>query len=65
MPVPILSTLLAQDTAKATLERALVRDRVHHAYLFDGPDGVGKERAALGLAQALVCERRAPGAAHA
>jgi DNA polymerase III subunit delta' len=54
----LLSTLLAQDTAKETLERALAGDRVHHAYLFDGPAGVGKERAALGLAQALVCERR-------
>ncbi len=42
----------------ATLRRALARDRVHHAYLFDGPDGVGKELAAFGLAQALVCERR-------
>jgi len=60
VPAPILSTLLAQDTAKETLERALGRERVHHAYLFDGPEGVGKERAALGLAQALVCERRAP-----
>jgi DNA polymerase-3 subunit delta' len=55
---PLLSTLLAQDTARATLERALEHGRVHHAYLFDGPDGVGKELAALGLAQALVCERR-------
>jgi DNA polymerase-3 subunit delta' len=55
---PILETLLAQDTAKTTLERALASDRVHHAYLFDGPEGVGKERAALGLAQALVCEVR-------
>jgi DNA polymerase-3 subunit delta' len=60
MPPPLLQTLLAQDTARATLERALARQRVHHAYLFDGPEGVGKERAALGLAQALVCERRAP-----
>ena len=60
MPAPILDTLLAQDTAKTTLERALASGRVHHAYLFDGPEGVGKERAALGLAQALVCEVREP-----
>jgi DNA polymerase III subunit delta' len=65
VPPPILETLLAQDTAKTTLERALARERVHHAYLFDGPEGVGKERAALGLAQALVCETRAPGGAAA
>jgi DNA polymerase-3 subunit delta' len=50
--------VIAQDTAVATLRRALANGRVHHAYLFDGPDGVGKERAAFGLAQALVCERR-------
>ena len=31
---------------------------MHHAYLFDGPDGVGKEMGAFGLAQALVCEYR-------
>jgi DNA polymerase-3 subunit delta' len=53
-----LSTVLAQETSVATLRRALANDRVHHAYLFDGPDGVGKERAAFGLAQALVCEHR-------
>jgi DNA polymerase-3 subunit delta' len=54
----LLSTILAQDTAVGTLRRALERGRVHHAYLFDGPEGVGKERAAFGLAQALVCEHR-------
>jgi DNA polymerase-3 subunit delta' len=54
----LLSSLLAQDTALATLRRALERDRVHHAYLFDGPEGVGRELAAFGLAQALVCEHR-------
>ncbi len=53
-----LSSVLAQETSVATLRRALANDRVHHAYLFDGPDGVGKELAAFGLAQALVCERR-------
>jgi DNA polymerase-3 subunit delta' len=58
---PLLSALKAQETARTTIERALERDRVHHAYLFTGPDGVGKELAAFGLAQALVCERRTPG----
>jgi DNA polymerase-3 subunit delta' len=57
----LLDEVLAQPTAVGTLQRALASGRVHHAYLFDGPDGVGKELAAFGLAQALVCERRAPG----
>jgi DNA polymerase III subunit delta' len=61
----LLSTVRAQPTAVDTLRRAVAADRVHHAYLFEGPSGVGKELAALGLAQALVCERRAPGAADA
>jgi DNA polymerase-3 subunit delta' len=61
----LLSTIQAQPTAVETLRRALAGGRVHHAYLFDGPDGVGKERTAFGLAQALVCERRAEGSADA
>jgi len=55
----LLSRVLAQPTAVETLRRALASGRVHHAYLFDGPEGVGKELAAFGLAQALVCERLA------
>ncbi len=65
MPPPILTTVLSQDTAVETLRRALASGRVHHAYLFDGQDGVGKELAALGLAQALLCERRKAGAPDA
>jgi DNA polymerase-3 subunit delta' len=65
MPAALLATVLAQPTAVETLTRALERGRVHHAYLFDGPDGVGKERTAFGLAQALVCERRPPNGAQA
>jgi DNA polymerase-3 subunit delta' len=61
----LLSTVQAQATAVETLRRALAAGRVHHAYLFDGPDGVGKERTAFGLAQALVCERRPEGASEA
>ncbi|MGH7440896.1 MAG: ATP-binding protein [Polyangiaceae bacterium] len=62
---PVLDTVRGQATAVETLKRALRGDRVHHACLFDGPDGVGKERAAFGLAQALVCETRAAGTADA
>jgi DNA polymerase-3 subunit delta' len=61
----LLQAVRSQPTAVETLRRALASGRVHHAYLFDGPDGVGKERAAFGLAQALVCERRAEGSADA
>ena len=57
-PRDLLSTVRAQETALKTLHYALESERVHHAYLFVGPDGVGKELAAFGLAQALVCERR-------
>ncbi len=49
------SHILGQETAIATLSRALRADRVHHAYRFEGPDGTGKEMAAFALAQALVC----------
>ena len=37
------------------LRRALTRDRLHHAYLFVGTEGVGKKTIALGLAKAIHC----------
>jgi DNA polymerase-3 subunit delta' len=54
----LLSLVRAQDAAIRTLRHALANGRVHHAYLFAGPDGVGKELAAMGLAQALVCSAK-------
>jgi DNA polymerase-3 subunit delta' len=62
---PLLDSIRSQDAAVATLRRAIANNRVHHAYLFEGADGVGKELAAFGLAQALECERRRDGEAEA
>ena len=56
-----LADLIGQDTARTALLRAIERGHLAHAYLFDGPPGVGKRGAALGLALALNCET-APGA---
>ncbi|RYZ03597.1 MAG: DNA polymerase III subunit [Myxococcales bacterium] len=52
--------VLGQEPAIKTLERALRSGKVHHAYRFEGPPGVGKNLAALALAQALLCEAPTP-----
>ncbi len=37
------------------LERVMKNDRLAHAYLFSGPDGVGKTAVALQMAASLLC----------
>jgi DNA polymerase III delta' subunit len=49
--------LSGQEAAKALLQAALKSDHIGHAYLFHGPAGVGKTKAALVFAKALLCER--------
>lgn len=51
----MLADIEGQDSAIQVLRRALVNQRLHHAYLFSGPDGVGKGATAWALAQALLC----------
>ncbi|MGC3998749.1 MAG: DNA polymerase III subunit delta' [Anaeromyxobacter sp.] len=50
------SEVTAQDRALGALRAALRRGALHHAYLFGGPEGTGKGRAAQLLAQAANCE---------
>lgn len=50
---------MGQSRPIAVLSGAVVSGRVHHAYLFTGPDGVGKKRVALAFAQALNCQGEA------
>ena len=50
-----LADVRHQERAVSILRRALRSGRTHHAYLFDGPEGVGKELAGRGLAARLLC----------
>jgi len=50
-----LTDLKGQGTAQTALLRAVERGHVGHAYLFEGPAGVGKRGTAYGLAMALDC----------
>jgi DNA polymerase-3 subunit gamma/tau len=49
--------VLGQPAVSVTLKNALASKRVHHAYLFTGPRGVGKTTMARILAKALNCAK--------
>ena len=49
-------SIRGHDRVIDDLRRVLARGRFPHAFLFVGPDGVGKRAVALRLAQALLCE---------
>lgn len=50
------SSIIGQHRAKGILARAIENNRVPHAYLFNGPTGVGKEALAIEFAKALFCK---------
>ena len=50
-----LAAVKGQGHAVDVIRGALARDRLHHAYLFAGPEGVGKGMTAMLFAQALLC----------
>lgn len=50
-----LRDILGHEQQVETLCRSLAQSRLHHAYLFLGPDGVGKKTIALSLAKAIHC----------
>lgn len=47
--------IIGQQKPLATLRSALAAGRVHHAYLFLGPEGVGKRAVAVAFAKAIHC----------
>jgi DNA polymerase-3 subunit delta' len=50
--------ILGHDRQKEFLRRALTTGRLAHAYLFSGPDGVGKRLMALALARGMACHEQ-------
>ncbi len=52
--ITTLEQIIGQAPAKRTLERAMQSGRIHHAWIFHGPAGVGKCSAAVAFAAALL-----------
>ena len=50
-------SVISQNTAVDKLQQALASQRVPHAYIFQGPPGVGKELCAKEFAKILLCEK--------
>lgn len=48
--------ILGQEPAVQGLRHAFEKNRVSHAYLFEGPEGVGKKTTALAFAELLLCQ---------
>jgi len=51
-----LQSLPGQALARRMLQSALAAGNVSHAYIFHGPPGSGKRRAATAFAKALLCD---------
>lgn len=59
----IFPDVLGHERARTVLARVLASDRVPHALLFHGPEGVGKGLVARLFASSLVCTQPGEGAA--
>jgi len=48
--------MLGHQKVLITLQAAIKNDNVIHAYIFEGPDGVGRRETALSFSSMLMCE---------
>jgi DNA polymerase-3 subunit delta' len=52
--------VIGHERAKGLLRSAILNERVAHAYLFHGPDRIGKHLLALRFMQVMACEASPP-----
>lgn len=52
-----MDQIIGHDRVKQTLATLYASGRLHHAYIFHGPTGVGKHTTALALARVLLCHQ--------
>ncbi len=50
------SEIIGHDAIKKNLADTVKSKKVSHAYIFDGPKGVGKQKTAIAFARAVLCE---------
>lgn len=50
------TSVIGQNRIKSILQRSVSTGKIAHAYLFYGPEGTGKDAAAITFAQVLNCE---------
>ena len=50
------SSIIGQERIKTQLKQTLQNHRIAHAYLFYGPEGIGKDALAIEFAKAMNCE---------
>lgn len=55
-----MDAILGQDKAISLLQAALSSGRLHHAFIFHGPRGVGKFTTARAFARVLLCPNAQP-----
>ena len=53
-----LEEIFCQDSAISILQRAFAADKLAHAYIFAGHEGVGKFKTAIAWAKLLLCKDR-------
>ncbi len=56
--VDVFEHIIGHEKQKEFLLRAVRADRLAHAFLFEGPEGVGKRLMATALARALFCDQK-------